>query len=397
MSPPVFATPPELASEMRRWQQRLFLIGVVALVVCIIGAFFTPDQFFRSYLWCYTFYVGVTVGCLALYMLQYLTGGAWGMVIRRQCESATKTLPLLVLLFIPIIIGIPRLYIWSHHDVVAVDEVLRNKAIYLNVPFFLIRAAIYFGGWMLLARVLNRSAREQEETGSDAAYRRLRTFSGPGLVFYGFSITFMAVDWVLSIAPHWFSTMFGLLFIAGQGLSALAFVITVTVILASRPPMSNVITARHLQDLGKLMLTFVMLWAYMSFSQFLIIWSGNLPDEIPWYVERLRGGWQFIALALVFLHFALPFALLLSRDLKRNNRLLTYVAVLILVMRLVDLYWLVAPDYRKGQFGLSWMDILLPIGLGGIWLAFFTRNLASRPLMPSRDPHLEEALEHGRE
>jgi len=207
----------------------------------------------------------------------------------------------------------------------------------------------------------------------------------------------MAVDWVLSLDPHWFSTMFGMLFMAGQGLTSMAFLITLMVLLYYREPMSRVLTHRHLHDLGKLLLMLVMVWAYFSFSQFLIIWAGNLPDEIPWYLERLSGGWQYIGLLLVIGHFALPFALLLSRDLKRNFKLLAGIAVFILFMRLVDVYWLVAPDFLKGSFGFSWMDLTAPLGLGGIWLAYFLFQLEKRPLLPLNDPHLLEALEHGRE
>ena len=391
-----FAIPPDLAGDMRGWRTRALAIGAVALALCIVGGFFNADQFFRSYLWCYMFYIGVALGSTALLMLQYLTGGAWGMVIRRPCEAASRTLPLLLILFLPIAIGIPRLYRWSHADIVAHDPVMLHKAVYLNVPFFLIRAAIYFAGWLLIAYFLYNWSDEQDR-GDTRAAGRLAAISGPGLAFYGFSVTFMAIDWILSLDPDWFSTIFGLLLIAGEALSALAFLICLLVILNNRPPLAGVLTHRHLHDIGKLLLAFVMVWAYFSFSQFLIIWAGNLPDEIPWYMERLRGGWGYIGLSLVFLHFALPFALLLSRDIKRNFRLLRAVAGLVIVMRFVDLYWLVAPDFRKGNFGVSWIDFLAPVGLGGIWLATFLWQLERRPLMPVGDPELEEALELGRE
>jgi hypothetical protein len=390
-----FAIPAELGREMRAWRTRCLAVGAVALALCLIGGFFNWDQFFRSYVWCYMFYIGVTLGCTALLMLQYVTGGAWGMVIRRPCEAASRTLPILLLLFIPIVIGIPHLYQWSNPDIVAHDRILQLKHVYLNLPFFLIRAALYFGGWMLIAHLLYKWSGWQDE-GNPEATGRLTSLSAPGLVFYGFSVTFMAIDWILSINPHWFSTIFGMLFIAGEGLSAVAFLICVLVFLSNRPPLAGVLTHRHLHDVGKLLLVFVMVWAYFSFSQLLVIWSGNLPNEIPWYYNRFRGGWQFIGLALIFLHFALPFALLLSRDIKRNFKLLRNVALWVIFMRFVDLYWMVAPDFHKGQFTLSWMDILAPIGLGGIWLAAFLWQLEKRPLLPIGDPHLEEGLELGR-
>jgi hypothetical protein len=330
-------------------------------------------------------------------MLQYLTGGAWGVVIRRPCEAAARTLPLVALMFVPIVIGIPNLYPWSHAKMVAADEILRHKQPYLNVPFFLIRAAVYFAGWILLSWLLNRWSMREDREGAARVHRKMAALAGPGLVFWGFSVTFMAVDWVLSLDPHWFSTIFGMLFMAGQGLSSMAFLIALMVLVSHRRPMSEILTPRHLHDLGKFLLALVMVWAYFSFSQFLIIWAGNLPDEIPWYLERLRGGWQYVGLALVMGHFALPFALLLSRDLKRNFKLLAGIAVFVLLMRAVDLYWLIAPGFRKGSFDVSWMDITAPIGLGGIWLAYFLIQLGKRPLMPLNDPHLIEALEHGRE
>jgi hypothetical protein len=386
----------ELQADLKRWRSGALAVGIAGAVLCAIGLVISPFQFYRSYLWSYLLIVGVSVGSLAWLMLQYLTGGAWGVVIRRPCEAAARTLPLVALMFLPIAIGIPNLYPWSHAKIVAADEMLQHKQVYLNVPFFLTRAAVYFAGWILLSWLFNRwSAREDRE--GPRVRGKMGALAGPGLIFWGFSVTFMAVDWVLSLDPHWFSTIFGMLFMAGQGLSSMAFLIALLVLLSHRRPMSEILTPRHLHDLGKFLLALVMVWAYFSFSQFLIIWAGNLPEEIPWYMERLRGGWQYVAVALVIGHFALPFALLLSRDLKRNFKLLAAIAICVLFMRMVDLYWLVAPNFRKESFGVSWMDFAAPIGMGGIWLAYFLIQLSKRALMPINDPHLIEALEHGRE
>jgi hypothetical protein len=388
----------ELRQDFRQWRSRALAAGAVGLLLTVAGLFLvSPNQFYRSYLWSYVFFLGLALGSMAWLMLQYLSGGAWGVVIRRPAEAAARTLPLLALLFLPIVLGINNLYRWAHADVVAADPVLQHKHAYLNVPFFLIRAAGYFIVWNLLAWLLNRWSADEDREGGLSAHKKLAAISGPGLIFWGFSVTFMAVDWVLSLDPHWFSTMFGLLFMAGQGLSSMAFLITLMVLMYYRRPMSDILTARHLHDLGKLLLALVMVWAYFSFSQFLIIWAGNLPEEIPWYLERLKGGWQYVGLLLVVGHFALPFALLLSRDLKRNFKFLAWVAIFILFMRLVDIYWLVTPDFEKGAFHLSWVDITAPIGIGGIWLAYFLSQLEKRPLLPVNEPHLVEALEHGRE
>ncbi len=388
----------ELQADITRWRARATAAGVTGAVLTAIGFFaVSPFQFYRSYLWSYVFVIGLSVGSLAWLMLQYLTGGAWGLVIRRPCEAAARTLPLVALMFLPIVIGIPNLYQWSHAKIVAADAVLRHKQPYLNVPFFLVRAAVFFAGWIFLSWFFNRWSAREDREGPAVAHRKMTAMAGPGLIFWGFSVTFMAVDWVLSLDPHWFSTIFGMLFMAGQALSSMAFLIALMVLVSRRRPMSEILTPRHLHDLGKFLLALVMVWAYFSFSQFLIIWAGNLPEEIPWYLARLHGGWQYMALALVLGHFALPFALLLSRDLKRNFGLLASIAVFVLFMRLVDLYWLVAPDFRKGGFGVSWMDFTAPIGMVGIWLAWFFIQLGKRPLMPINDPHLIEALEHGRE
>ncbi len=396
-----FSIPSELRADLKQWRSRAQLAGIGGALLTAAGFFLTsPNQFYRTYLWSYIFVVGLGLGPLAWLMLQYVTGGAWGLVIRRPCEAAARTIPLLAVMFLPVVIGINNLYPWAQAKLVAADPGLQHKQPYLNLPFFLIRAVCYFAGWMFLSWYFNRwSLAEDAENreGNGKAHRMMAALAGPGLLFWGFSVTFMVIDWILSLDPKWFSTIFGMLFIANQALTSMAFLIALMVLLSYRRPMSEILTARHLHDLGKFLLALVMVWAYFSFSQFLIIWAGNLPEEIPWYLTRLNGGWEYVALALVFGHFALPFALLLSRDLKRNFKLLAGIAVFILFMRTVDLYWLVAPNFSTSSFHVSWMDITAPIGLVGIWLAYFLTQLEKRALMPLNDPHLEEALEHGRE
>jgi hypothetical protein len=387
----------ELRSEIRGWRSRAMIAGIIGAVLLFAGIFVDPFQFYRSYLWSYVFCLGIASGAMAWLMLQYLSGGAWGVVIRRPAEAAARTFPLLALMFVPILIGIPNLYEWAHADIVQKDHILQHKALYLNVPFFIGRAVLYFAGWSLIAFLLNKWSAREDAEGGETPHRRMATVSAPGLVFWALTVTFMSIDWLLSLNPHWFSTIFGLLFIAGQGLSSMAFLIALMVALSTRAPMNAVLTHRHLHDLGKFLLALTMVWAYFSYSQFLIIWAGNLPEEIPWYLARMSGGWGYVGLLLVVGHFALPFALLLSRDIKRNFRLLRGVAIFILCMRIVDLYWVVAPDFRQGKFGISWMDFVAPVGLFGIWLAYFFLQLEKRPLMPINDPHLVEALEHGRE
>ncbi|HWQ34670.1 MAG TPA: hypothetical protein VNQ79_17605 [Blastocatellia bacterium] len=384
-------TPPPVIDRI---QSRALIAGGIGLIACVIGAFFKPAQFFNSWLISFMFVIGITLGCLALVMLQYLTGGAWGLVIRRVLESATRTLPLIVLLFIPLLFGLQKLYAWARPAEVAAHEALQHKRLYLNVPFFLVRGVIYFAAWLLLAYFLNKWSRQQDQANDARLERRFQLLSGGGLVLYVLTVTFAVIDWVMSLEPEWFSTIFGLLFVAGQGLSAMAFVIAALVVLSRYEPLAHVISRGHLHDLGKLMLTFVMLWAYLSFSQFLIIWSGNLPEETVWYVERLRGGWQWIGLLLVLFHFALPFLLLLSSDLKRSGRLMIPVALLVMAMRAVDLFWIIAPALNREHLAVHWMDIAALVGLSGLWLAFFAWQLRRRPLLPVNDPHFGEVLQH---
>lgn len=386
----------ELRADLRQWRTRALGLGVLGILATVAAWFVAPAQFYRSYLWAYVFFVGIAAGCLAWLMMQFLTGGAWGMVIRRPAEAAARTLPLLLVLFIPIAIGIPSLYPWAQSNVVAADAILKHKQPFLNTPFFLLRAFIYLGGWSFLGWYLSRWSAVEDRNGPVPAHAKMARISAPGLIFWGFAVTFMAIDWVMSLNANWFSTMFGLLFVAGQGLSSIAFLITLLVLFSYRRPMAEVLTPRHLHDVGKLMFANVMVWAYFSFSQWLIIWAGNLPDEIPWYIERLKGGWQYVALALIFGHFALPFALLLSRDLKRNFKLLASIAIFVLAMRIVDIYWLVVPDASKGSLSPSWVDVVAFLGLGGIWLAYFMVQLEKRPLMPINAGALVETLEHGR-
>lgn len=391
--------------EIDRYRQRALIVGAVLMLLLVAGAFLPAlgggvDQFFRSYLVGYIFWVGVTLGCLGLLMLQHLTGGAWGLSIRRVLEAGTRVLPLMLLLFLPIaIFGLSHLYEWMHISEVqepAVRRILNAKRPYLNPTFFLIRAALYFAIWMGLMFLLNKWSAEQDRTANRQYSRKMQMLSGPGIILFVLTVTFASTDWVMSLNPEWFSTIYGLLYVAGWVLSAFSLVIAVMVYLATRKPLEGVVQAPHFHDLGKLLLAFVMLWAYFSFSQFLIIWSGNIPEETKWYLHRLRGGWGWVGIGLVLLHFALPFVLLLSRDLKRNARRLATIAGLIFLMRLIDTFWLIEPEFNRAHFKFSWMDLVAPIAFGGLWLAFFGWQMGLRPLLPFNDPNFEEAIEHGR-
>ncbi len=378
--------------EADRLQRGALFVGATALAICVVGAFFNSTQFFRSYLLGFLFWTGVALGCLAIVMLHHLTGGDWGIVTRRVLESGTRTLPLMILLFLPILFGLHRLYGWIHPINLPPSQVT-----YFKLPFFIFRTLLYFLIWLAMAYFLNRWSGDQDHSRDRGLLRRLQLLSGPGLVVYALTVTFASIDWVMSLEPRWYSTIFGILIIGGQTLSAMAFVIAAVVLLAQYRPFSEVLQPRHVHDLGKLLLMWVMLWAYFAFSQLLIIWSGNLPEEIPWYLHRLHGSWRWVGVMLILFHFALPFVLLLSRELKRSVRAMALLAVAVIFMRLVDLFWLTAPEFQPGGFHVHWMDLLAPVGVGGIWLAFFARQLKSRPLLPIGDPHLAQALKRERE
>jgi len=380
-------TADELIPDLRHFQRPLLIAGVVGLGVSALGGIFEPTQFFQSYLMAYMLCLGTTLGCLALGMVHQLSGGAWGVVLRRPIGGAVRVLPLLTLLFLPILFGMERLYTWAHED-----AAIRHNHLYLNVPFFVIRAAIYFLAWNALSYFLNAWSLEQDRTGDPRIARRMQRLSAGGLVLYGLTITFASFDWLMSISPDWYSTIYGVLIIGGQGLSALAFLIVVITWLSRRPPLDRIIRPEHFHDAGNLTLAFVMLWAYFAFSQYLIIWAGNLPQEIAWYQHRLQTGWRVVALALVLFHFAVPFLVLLSRRVKRESTTLARLALWILAARLVDLFWLIAPDFHRNGIHVSWLDVLLPASLASIWLAAFVWQLRGRAILPVHDPEFDETF-----
>ncbi len=383
-------TPP---AELKGVSMRALIVGMVFLVLLLIGAFVDRAQFFRAYLVGFVFWSGITVGSLALLMLQHLTGGVWGLMIRRVLEASTRTLPLMVILFVPLILGLKQLYPWTNPAFMHQTEALQQKISYLNPGFFLTRAAIYFAFWSLLALLLNWLSLEQDRTDQKRHRKRMQMVSGPGLAFLIVSITFASIDWVMSLEPGWTSTIYGLIFVAAWSLSALSFTILVMSWLSRRAPMNEVVQRSHFHDWGNLLLTLVMLWTYFAFSQYLLIWSGNLPEETAWYVARKHDGWGVIALAIVILQFAFPFLTLLSRAAKKSADRLATLALLILIMRVLDVMWLVEPAFYREHFHLSWMDIVAPIAMGGLWIATFAWQLQKRPLMPINDPQIEQALE----
>ena len=371
------------------------LFGALFAVLTVIGAINDSQQFFQSYLIGYIYWLCISLGCLSLLMLHHLVSGRWGFVIRRLLESGARTLPLMVVLAVPIIFGMHSLYEWTHADVVAKDPILTFKSSYLNESGFYFRAVIYFAIWLVLTFLLTGWSRTQDQSGDPSLKSRMINVSGPGIPVFVLAVTFASTDWVMSLEPHWFSTIFGFIFVVGQALAAMALCIIWVINLSDAEAYHEIGATKYLSDLGTLMFAFTVFWAYVSFSQFLIIWSANLAEEAPWYIKRSQGGWDLMALALILFHFALPFFLLLQRAIKRRTPLLMVIALLMLVMRYVDLYWYIAPSFSHGGpsvFHPHWLDITIPLSIGGFWLAYFTMQLKGAALVPLHDPRMAETF-----
>jgi hypothetical protein len=366
--------------------------GIIGLLISIPALIMNPEQFHRSYLLAYMCCLAIPLGCLALVMMHHLTGGGWGFIIRRILEAGTRTIWLMAILYLPMLVGLSRIYGWARPDAASIP-VYQQKHFYLNVPFFMVRSVIYFALWLGLAWLLNKWSAQQDEPGNPSAEKKLEGISGPGLVLWGIAVTFSAVDLVMSLEPTWFSSIYGMMIMIVYALSAMAFVIFIARRLTEREPLVQLATAQRFNDLGNFLLTFVMLWAYLSFSQFLIIWSGNMPEEISWYMTRARGSWGALALILIIFHFAIPFVLLLSRDIKRGPRALSGVAAALVVLTLVDIFWLIVPAFEPNGPRLHWSNLSLLAGFGGLWLWAFFVQLEKRPLVPAYDSRLAEVLE----
>jgi hypothetical protein len=391
--------------QMDRAQKRALNLGVIGAAAVLVWSFIdarrsTPQDwshFFQSYLFAYLFVLMVPLGCLAFLMLHHLTGGPWGLPIRRILEAGSRTLWLMAALFIPVLIGMrfTHLYPWTQAGEIPDDAVNHFKRIYLQRGFFFTRAVIYFAIWTILAHLLNKWSAEQDRTGDVRFKNNMSSLSGPGLVLWGLSISAAMVDWIMSLEPRWSSTIYGMIFMVIMALAGLCFAIFVLRTLSHDAPLKDCVEPKHYNDLGNLMLAFTLLWAYLSFSQFLIIWSGNLKDEIPWYLARARGHWAPVAVVLLLFHFFLPFFILLQRRVKQRLRSLSVVALWMLILTLFDVYWLVVPAF--GQRPSDVLSLLAVLAIGGMWLAAFYAQLKKLPLLPLHDPRFEAILErqHG--
>ncbi len=386
--------------DLDRLQRRALMVGALGVGATAIGFFAGGGgvAFYRAYLVGWLWTVAIALGLFALNMIQHISGGDWGVVMRRVMEASGRTLPFFIVAGLPLAFGLEHLYSWVSPEVgpdgAYVDALLEHKRAYLNTSAFLTRALIYFAGWTLIAYTLSYWSNRHDETGNESYKVNMQRLSAGGMVFYVLSTTLAAVDWIMSLDPHWFSSLFGFAFVAGQALSACAFIVPMMLFLSTRQPMDKVVTSKHFHDYGKLTLAGIMVWAYFMISQYLIIWSGNLPEEITWYIDRSSNGWQTLSVMLIVCHFALPFLILLSADLKKRGKMLVLVSVWILVMRWLDFYWQAAPSLTE-EAAFHWLNLTVPVGLGGFWLALLISQFKTRNLVPVRDSDLEEVLAHG--
>ncbi|TAM82831.1 MAG: hypothetical protein EPN47_09320 [Acidobacteria bacterium] len=378
-----------LKPGLDRAQRWFLMVGVVALAACAYGAYSNWTGFLRAYLVAYMLWFLIGIGCLAILMLHHMVGGKWGYVIRRTLEAGTRTIPLLALFFIPLAIG--------HSDQQLYPAVSGTsfKALYLSPSFYFARVIIYFAAFLFFAYSLNKVSSLQDQGTAHGLLKRFSNLSAPGLLIYCAAISWASFDWVMALEPNFFSTIFGMIFIIMSALAAMSFTIIVSMILSKHKPLLGVITSYNFNDLGNILLTFVMLWAYLSFSQFLIIWAGNMQDENFWYAVRGTGGWRWVALFIILFHFAVPFILLLNRPVKRHMKALAFVGGSLVVMTWIDLYWFIMPAFYPLGPHIDWIDIVAPFAVGGLWLAFFVRQLKAKPRLPLHDPRFEGVVQHG--
>jgi hypothetical protein len=367
-------------------------VAVLGVAACAVLGPANPKQFFFSWLVSFLFFLSLALGALFFVLIQYAAQGGWGIVLRRIGETTFAVLPLLAVLFLPILIGLPHLYPWAVAGAADHDALLHWKAPYLNVPFFLARAAVFFGAWSLIAVVYYRASRGQDTTADPAVSARLRRFAGPAIIVLAVTQTFASIDWIMSLTPHWYSTIFGVYFFAGSFVGFIALLSVAAAALRRAGLLDTVIRDEHLHDVGKLLFAFTSFWAYIAFSQFFLIWYANLPEETIWFQARLEGSWKTISILLMAGHFGVPFFYLMGRAVKRRASTLAIGGVWLLTMHFMDLYWQVMPTLHPGGVRVSALDVAAFLAVGGCFLAAAGWLMRRQALVPVGDPRLAESL-----
>jgi hypothetical protein len=375
---------------------RVPMIGAVCallgVAVCAILGAGNPKQFFFSWLVSFLFFLSLALGALFFVLIQYAAQGGWGIVVRRIGETTFATLPVMAALFLPLLLGLHDLYEWSHADAAEHDALLRWKAPYLNVPFFLIRAALFFGIWSFIALLYYRGSRGQDETGDPGVSARLRRLAGPAIMVLALTQTFASIDWIMSLTPHWYSTIFGVYFFAGSFVGFIALLSVIVVAMRRAGLLDTIISDEHLHDIGKLLFAFTAFWAYIAFSQFFLMWYANLPEETIWYKARMEGSWLTVSLFLMAGHFGVPFFYLMGRAVKRRGTTLAIGGAWLLAMHFLDLYWQVMPTLHPHGPSPSALDLAALVAIGGCFVAAAGWLMRRQALVPLRDPRLAESM-----
>ncbi len=384
----------QLNSKLAKSTSWFLGAGVLGVLLCAVSYFQDAQTFFASYLTAFSFFLAISLGAIFFVMVQHLARVGWSVTVRRTAETLANNLLILAVLFLPLLLGVHELFQWSHEDVRLVDHLIQSKAAYLNLPFFFIRTAVYFTVWSVLGWWFLRTSRLQDETKDPALSTRMGKVATFGLILFGLTSTFYAIDWIMSIDAHWFSTMFGVYFFAGAVVAFYCTLILVVTWLKSTGHLKTSVNTEHFHDMGKLLFGHNIFWTYIAFSQFMLIWYANIPEETLFFLHRGEGLWKTISLSLPWLHFVAPFLFLMSHNIKRRPALLATGAALLLTMCYVDIYWLIQPNFHQNgpHFGISDVGSLLAVG--GFYLFFLIHNLRQAPLIPVGDPRLNDCLSY---
>jgi hypothetical protein len=381
-------------TETKSTEIKALIFAIAGLLISAVGYFINSQQFFYSYLTAWLFWVSIGIGGLFFVLLFHLTGTVWGVVIRRILETLMITLPWMLLLFVPILFGLHDVYHWSHSEAVAQDAILQKKSGYLNVPFFTVRTVFYFIVWFLIARTLYKKSISVDKTPNAQMRDEMKKISAPGMLIFALTTSFAAFDWMMSLDPHWYSTIYGLYFFSGSVVAVIGFLILFAIYLNKKNILKNIITAEHYHDLAKFLFGFIIFWGYMAFSQYMLIWYANIPEETIFYLHRWEGSWKIFTMALVFGHFVFPFIGLLARSSKRNLKYLRLMSFFVLVMHWIDLYWNVVPNLHHHGIHLCWMDLTLFLGIGGLFMFIFWKYFSVNAIVPYNDSRFAESVKH---
>ena len=376
-----------------RGRNAIAFVALISVIAAVAGLFLDPARFYQSYLVGFLFTVFIPLAAMFFIMVGYLTGAAWSVPMRRIAENIMMTIPVGLLLFIPIIFGIHNLYEWSHEEVVAKDTILRAKAAYLNAEGFMWRGIIFFLLWSLWAWQIYKNSTTQDKTKSIEHMHSASRWSAPGLFMLVISVTLASFDWSMSLDPHWYSTIFGLYCFAGGALTFMATWILICLALREKGVLANTINLEHYHDLGKWLFALTVFWAYIAFSQYMLIWYANIPEETIWFLHRFEGSWGPLSMAILFGHFIIPFLVLVLRSSKRNLTVLTVMSIWILVFQYIDFYWQVMPTFYRHGIVPHWLDVVCLVAPLSIMALAFWSRMKAHALLPIGDPRFEQGLQ----